>query len=124
MLTTNEALVLVEALVQRIPEPSAFQRPPKSNFTVVARRSPREPIEVDCRAIRLVLRFDVLWNQERIIRHIYELMDLLSWLAACPGCTVPENPFLWQQIVAERVLCDPPGFHDDVYYPVDVEEYD
>ncbi|KAJ0392129.1 hypothetical protein P43SY_005251 [Pythium insidiosum] len=26
--------------------------------------------------------------------------------------------------VAERVLCDPPGFHDDVYYPVDVEEYD
>ncbi|GLD97307.1 hypothetical protein PINS_up005991 [Pythium insidiosum] len=25
---------------------------------------------------------------------------------------------------AGRVLCDPPGLHDDVYYPIDVEEYD
>ncbi|KAJ0398645.1 hypothetical protein P43SY_009940 [Pythium insidiosum] len=115
------SLALVEALVQQLPAPVNFGSYPDYKFTVVARRSPREPIEVDCRAIRLALRFTVSWNYERILQHIHELMDLLSWLAACPGCTVPENPFLWQQIVqllvGDTISCETIVFGDAAAFP-------
>ncbi|KAJ0404425.1 hypothetical protein ATCC90586_003059 [Pythium insidiosum] len=121
MLTTNEALALVEALVQQIPEPLEFDRNTEHKFSVVARRSLREPIEVDCRAIRLTLRFIVSRNYERSLQHIYELIDLLSWLAACPGCTVPENPFLWQKIiqllVGDTISCETIIFGDAAAFP-------
>ncbi|KAJ0395963.1 hypothetical protein ATCC90586_007005 [Pythium insidiosum] len=97
MLTTQEALALINALVEQISPTDRWK--PMLKFSVVARRSPREPIEVDCRAIRLTWEGFVSWKYQHFRRQIHELMDLLSWLAVCPGCTVPENPFLWQQIV-------------------------
>ncbi|KAJ0395121.1 hypothetical protein ATCC90586_002139 [Pythium insidiosum] len=102
MLTTEEALALVHALVKPLSLTVFWYRMIK--FSVVARRSPREPIEVDCRAIRLTWEGFVLWKYQHFRRQIHELMDLLSWLAVCPGCTVSENAPLWQQIV--RLLVD------------------
>ncbi|KAJ0391350.1 hypothetical protein ATCC90586_011454 [Pythium insidiosum] len=97
MLTTQEALALVNALVKQLPPTDCWSPPLK--FSVVARRSPREPIEVDCRAIRLAIRLNFMFQNQRHVCQVHELLDLLSWLAVCPGCTVTENPFLWQQIV-------------------------
>ncbi|KAJ0395961.1 hypothetical protein ATCC90586_007003 [Pythium insidiosum] len=97
MLTTQDALALLNELVKQLPP--TFSWNPKFKFSVVARRSPREPFEVDCRAIRLSLWLNCMIQPERLVCQVRELLDLLSWLAVCPGCTVSENPFLWQQIV-------------------------
>ncbi|KAJ0391047.1 hypothetical protein P43SY_010621 [Pythium insidiosum] len=97
MLTTQEALALIDSLVKQLSPLNAWSSPLK--FSVVARRSPREPIEVDCRAIRLAIGLNFTFQNQRLVGHVYELLDLLSWLAVCPGCTVTENAQLWQQIV-------------------------
>ncbi|KAJ0391502.1 hypothetical protein P43SY_010845 [Pythium insidiosum] len=119
MLTTQEALALVHAIVEQL-SPTDRSYPPLK-FSVVARRSPREPIEVDCRAIRLAIRLNCRFRNQRLLRQVHELVDLLSWLAVCPGCTVPENPLLWQQIVrllvGDTISSETIGFGDAALFP-------
>ncbi|KAJ0390516.1 hypothetical protein P43SY_012129 [Pythium insidiosum] len=98
MLSTQEALALVKALVRQLPRTSFIQ--PEYRFSVVAQRSPREPIVVDCRALRVTLQLNFAQRTPRkLLARLSELMDLLAWLAVCPGCTVAENTQLWQEIV-------------------------
>ncbi|KAJ0408581.1 hypothetical protein P43SY_008928 [Pythium insidiosum] len=119
MLTTQEALALVHALVKQLPPTDCWS--PTLKFSVVARRSPREPIEVDCRAIRLALRLNFTFQNQRLVGHVYELLDLLSWLAVCPGCTVTENVELWQQLVrllvGDTISSDTITFGDAALFP-------
>ncbi|KAJ0390585.1 hypothetical protein P43SY_010781 [Pythium insidiosum] len=119
MLTTQEALALVHALVKQL-SPTDYASPPLK-FSAVARRSPREPIEVDCRAIRLAIGLNFTFQNQRLVGHVHELMDLLSWLAVCPGCTVTENAELWQQIVrlfvGDTISCETITFGDAALFP-------
>ncbi|KAJ0398635.1 hypothetical protein ATCC90586_002913 [Pythium insidiosum] len=96
-LSTSEALALVHALVRQL-QPSV-PWDPELTFSVVARRCPREPIVVDCRALKLTLQLEQAPPRPQLVGQLLELLDVLSWLSVLPGCSVSENAALWQQIV-------------------------
>ncbi|KAJ0398657.1 hypothetical protein P43SY_009952 [Pythium insidiosum] len=92
MLTTQEALALVKALVRQNPRTTAIH--PEYRFSVVAQRAPREPIVVDCRVLQLTLELKFATAIGSVVS-LRSLKDLLAWLAVC---TVAKKTQLWQEI--------------------------